>query len=50
VGFGLNAVILPVMVETTGLDPIIAQAITAFIVAIASYLLHKNFSFRRKSA
>ncbi|MCL1801815.1 MAG: GtrA family protein [Promicromonosporaceae bacterium] len=47
VGFGLNAVILPLMVTITGLIPLIAQAITAFIVAIASYLLHKHFSFRR---
>jgi len=49
VGFGLNAAILPLMVVTTGWDPLIAQALTAFLVAIASYLLHKHFSFRRKA-
>jgi len=49
VGMGLNAIILPLMVEGSGLDPIISQAITQFLVAIASYLLHKHFSFRRKA-
>jgi putative flippase GtrA len=47
VGFGLNALILPLIVETTGLMPIIAQGLSAFIVAIVSYFGHKYFSFRR---
>jgi putative flippase GtrA len=50
VGFGLNAVILPVMVTLTGKAPVIAQAITAVIVAIAAYFMHKYFSFRRTRA
>ena len=49
VGFGLNAVILPTLVTLTGLVPVAAQAITAFLVAIASYFLHKYFSFRRSA-
>jgi len=46
-GFGINALVLPLLVESTGLDPIIAQAITTMFVAVVTYLLHKHFSFRR---
>ena len=49
VGLGLNALILPLMVIATGLPPIAAQAITTGFVTIASYLMHKHFSFRRKA-
>jgi putative flippase GtrA len=49
VGLGFNTLILPLLVTVSGLPPIIAQAISAFIVAIASYFMHKHFSFRRKA-
>lgn len=49
VGLGLNAVLLPALITVTGWDPIIAQGLTVFIVALASYLLHKHFSFRRSN-
>lgn len=47
VGFGLNAVLLPAVVETTGARPIYAQAGVTLAVAVISYLGHKYFSFRR---
>ena len=44
---GINAVLLPVVVEAFGLRPIVAQlTITAF-TALLSYFGHKYFSFRR---
>jgi len=46
-GLGANAVLLPLVVETTHWHPIIAQAVVAIGVAVISYAGHKYFSFRR---
>lgn len=44
---GVNAVVLPVVVELTGARPIVAQAGAALFAAVVGYLAHKHFSFRR---
>lgn len=46
-GLGANAVLLPIVVETTHWHPIVAQAIVAIAIAVISYGGHKYFSFRR---
>ena len=48
VGFGLNAVLLPVAVEVMGLQTFVAQGVVTLFVAVASYCGHKYFSFRRQ--
>lgn len=45
--FGL--LLLSLLVEIGGIHPLLAQAIVIVISVIATYLLHKTFSFRRKS-
>jgi putative flippase GtrA len=51
VSLAINTVVLPLLVEVAGLDPLIAQAITVVITTLVSYFGHKYFSFRRaKSA
>ncbi|WP_227468304.1 GtrA family protein [Microbacterium sp. YJN-G] len=45
---GVNAVLLPLLVEFAGLEPIIAQALIVFITTLISYFGHSRFSFRRK--
>ena len=47
VTIAINAAALPVLVEGLGVHPIPAQAVFIVITVIASYLGHKNFSFRR---
>ncbi|GAB3385134.1 hypothetical protein GCM10027568_01780 [Humibacter soli] len=44
---GINAVVLPLVIEVTGAPPVIAQAGVALFSAVASYVAHKYFSFRR---
>ncbi|WP_243063526.1 GtrA family protein [Humibacter sp. RRB41] len=46
-GLGLNTVLLPLVIETTGTAPVIAQGCVALAVAVISYGGHKYFSFRR---
>ena len=48
-GFGINALVLPLLVEAVHLQPIIAQFITAVVVVILNYFGYKYFSFRRKA-
>jgi hypothetical protein len=48
-GFGLNALLLPIAIVTTGLPPVIAQGGVALVVAVLSYGGHKYFSFRRSA-
>ena len=50
VTIGLNAVILPLLVEVVGLHPLVAQAISLVITTLASYFGHKHVSFRRPVA
>ena len=44
---GVNAVLLPVLVEFADLDPLAAQALIVVVTTLISYLGHSRFSFRR---
>jgi putative flippase GtrA len=48
--FGLNAVLLPFLVEVVGLDVVPAQVLATVAVVVVSYLGHSLFSFRRPTA
>lgn len=48
VSLGINAVLLPLLVEVAGLVPIVAQALIVFVTTLVSYVGHSRFSFRRK--
>ena len=48
VSLGINAVLLPILVEFADLQPIVAQALIVFVTTIVSYVGHSRFSFRRK--
>lgn len=45
---GINAVLLPLLVEFAHLEPIVAQALIVFVTTLVSYFGHSRFSFRRK--
>ena len=42
-----NMVLLPLVVETTPLQPIVAQILVTIVITVATYTGHKFFSFRR---
>lgn len=48
VSLGINAVLLPLLVELAHLEPIVAQALIVFVTTLISYVGHSRFSFRRK--
>jgi len=48
VALGINAALLPVLVEFGRLQPIVAQALIVFVTTVVSYVGHSRFSFRRK--
>jgi putative flippase GtrA len=48
VSLGINAVLLPILVEVFDLQPIVAQALIVFVTTLVSYFGHSRFSFRRK--
>ncbi|MCY1716563.1 GtrA family protein [Microbacterium sp. SL62] len=48
VALGINALLLPLLVEFGGLQPIVAQAVIVFVTTLVSYIGHSRFSFRRK--
>lgn len=41
----VNLILLPIIVEVTGLSPVIAQGFVIVLTVIASYFGHRNFSF-----
>lgn len=47
---GINAVLLPLLVEFAQLQPIVAQALIVFVTTIVSYVGHSRFSFRRRKS
>jgi len=49
VALAVNTILLPVLVELVGLEPIVAQACIVVLTTILSYVGHKFFSFRRPS-
>jgi putative flippase GtrA len=48
--FGVNLLILPIMVEHFHLNPIIAQTLFSISVILLSYIWHRNVTFRPKKA
>ena len=48
VALGVNAVLLPILVELGGLEPLLAQALIVFVTTLISYFGHRHFSFRRR--
>lgn len=47
---GINAAVLPVMVEFAGLPVIMAQLVSTLITMTISFFAHRGFSFRRTPA
>lgn len=47
VALGINAVLLPILVEFAHLQPIVAQALIVFVTTLVSFFGHRDFSFRR---
>lgn len=47
VALGINAVLLPLLVEFAHLEPIVAQALIVFVTTLVSFFGHREFSFRR---
>lgn len=45
-GLALNALVLALIHETTSIPAVPSQAISLFLVAVATYFSHKFFSFR----
>lgn len=45
---GVNAILLPVLVELVGLDPLLSQALIVFVTTFISYFGHRYFSFMRR--
>lgn len=50
VALAVNTLVLPLLVEVAGFDPLLAQAVCVVITTLVSYFGHKLFSFRRASA
>lgn len=48
VSLGVNAVLLPLLVELAGLPVLVSQALIVFVTTLVSYFGHRDFSFRRK--
>lgn len=44
---GINAALLPLLVEFGHLPVILAQSVIVFVTSVVSFLGHKHFSFRR---
>lgn len=44
--FGFNLLALPFLIEGGGLHPLVAQALLVIVTVIASYVLHRRFSFK----
>lgn len=49
VSLGINALVLPALVEGLGWNPLASQAVIVLITTVLSYVGHKNFSFRRSA-
>jgi putative flippase GtrA len=46
-GLGINAILLPVLVEIAQLPVILSQFLIVSVTALVSFFGHKHFSFRR---
>jgi putative flippase GtrA len=47
VALGINVVTLPFLVEIMGIPVLLAQALVLLGIAAATFIAHRNFSFRR---
>ncbi|KQX76284.1 MULTISPECIES: GtrA family protein [Aeromicrobium] len=47
VSIGVNAAVLPVLVEVVGVPPVLAQGVVVLITTLLSFVGHRSFSFRR---
>ncbi|HEY0188603.1 MAG TPA: GtrA family protein [Cellulomonas sp.] len=47
---GINLVALPFVVEVVGMSPIPGQLLVTCVTALATYVGHRDFSFRRRPA
>lgn len=45
--FIFNLIALPILIEGAGLHPLVAQALLVIVTVVASYVLHRRFSFRQ---
>lgn len=44
--FAFNIVVLPILIEGIHLHPLVAQALVVGLTVVASYILHRRFSFK----
>ena len=44
--FIFNILALPILIEVVNLHPLVAQALLVIVTVVASYLLHRRFSFK----
>lgn len=44
--FVFNVLALPILIEGVKCHPLVAQALVVIVTVVASYLLHRRFSFR----
>jgi putative flippase GtrA len=44
--FFFNVLLLPVLIEGVNFHPLVAQALIVIVTVVASYILHRRFSFR----
>jgi putative flippase GtrA len=44
--FVFNVLALPILIEVVNFHPLVAQALLVIVTVMASYLLHRRFSFR----
>lgn len=47
VSIGVNAAVLPLLVEVVDVPPLLAQAVVVLITTLLSFVGHRSFSFRR---
>ncbi len=47
VSIGVNALVLPLLVEVAHVPPLAAQAVVVLITTLLSFVGHRSFSFRR---
>lgn len=47
---GINAALLPLLVEVVGLAPVVAQTLATGLTVVISFFAHKYFSFQRNLA
>lgn len=44
---GINAAVLPILVEVVGVPPVVGQGAVVLVTTLLSFVGHRSFSFRR---